>query len=226
MSLAVRLFIIFSLVSHSLSLNVQGSVDGTPPTFDVAVLMPSSGNWTVGQSIGSAPIVALQRITSESVLPYSVNWEWKDTQCNPRVGTKVLMELWNAASDLDAIIGGGCSIVCKPVALIAASFNIPFVSFGCNDDSLSDKVTYPTFTRTVGPWGSLSTMLDKIFEYLHWTTRVGIVSSSDSLMVVRCFLSACDLSFPQHHTISAKLGLRCNGFLLSACSAVSISKYR
>ena len=51
-------------------------------------------------------------------------------------------------ADVDGLVGAACSIVCQPVGLLAASWNIPMVSFSCTSGSLADKETYPTFTRT------------------------------------------------------------------------------
>ncbi len=65
---------------------------------------------------------------------------------------QIAVEMWDSTSgSLDAIIGGGCSVVCEPLSLLAASWNVATVSYGCESNYLSDKSVYPTFTRTVGP---------------------------------------------------------------------------
>ena len=64
------------------------------------------------------------------------------------LGFKAAVEAWSESADLDGLVGASCSIVCQPVGLLAAYWNIPMVSFFCASGSLADKETYPTFTRT------------------------------------------------------------------------------
>ena len=68
------------------------------------------------------------------------------------LGFKMAVEMWSETEDLDAIIGAACSVVCQPVAVLAAYWNIPSVSYAATSGLLSDKSMYPTFTRTVGTW--------------------------------------------------------------------------
>ena len=62
-------------------------------------------------------------------------------------GFKVAVEAWSETEDLDAIIGLLCSVVCEPVGLLAASWNIPLVAAFCSSGILSNKAIYPTFSR-------------------------------------------------------------------------------
>jgi gamma-aminobutyric acid type B receptor len=92
------------------------------------------------------------------------------------------VSLWSETrSGVDAFIGGGCSVVCEPVALLSASWNVPYVSFGCNSDTLSIKYNYPTFTRTVGTWVSLAPLFRQLAEYYSWD-RVGVVTTTENIM--------------------------------------------
>ena len=72
-------------------------------------------------------------------------------------------------------------MVCEPVALLSATWNLPFVSWGCTSDTLSNKYDYPTFTRTVGTWVSLAPMLQKFVQYFDWD-KVGIVTTTENIM--------------------------------------------
>ena len=65
-----------------------------------------------------------------------------------KLGFKAAVQAWSEIADVDGLVGFGCSIVCQPVGLLAASWNIPMVSFFCASGSLANKETYPTFTRT------------------------------------------------------------------------------
>ena len=84
--------------------------------------------------------------------------------CLCRIGFKSAVEAWSASSDLDGIIGATCSVVCQPVGLLAAEWNLPMVSYSCTSDSLSDKEVYPTFTRSVGTYGLVSFTVDAILD--------------------------------------------------------------
>ena len=90
------------------------------------------------------------------------------------------MEVWLKATDLDAIIGGGCSVVCLPVSLLAAAWNIPAVSYGCTSGRLSDKETYPTFFRTVGIAIEKASVLYEICNEFNWK-RVGIITDNTDI---------------------------------------------
>ena len=70
-------------------------------------------------------------------------------------GFKAAVDAWSEIADLDGLVGFACSIVCQPVALLAAAWNIPMVSFLCSSSLLSDKEVYPTFTRTSVNWVAL-----------------------------------------------------------------------
>ena len=62
------------------------------------------------------------------------------------IGFHAAVDAWQSMGGLDAVIGAGCSVVCQPVSLLAAAWNIPIVSYSCSSSSLSNKRTYPTFT--------------------------------------------------------------------------------
>ena len=72
--------------------------------------------------------------------------------------------MWERAADLDMVLGAGCSVVCQPVSLMTAAWNLPTVSFSCASGSLSDKDTYPTFTRSVGPYVGFAPMFNAILD--------------------------------------------------------------
>ena len=77
-------------------------------------------------------------------------------------------------ADVDGLVGAACSTVCQPVGLLAASWNIPMVSYFCGSESLADKETYPTFTRTspnmvaVLP-GAIAATIDAFGSVVHCT---------------------------------------------------------
>ena len=169
-----------SLPRQSLGANVQGSASGG--SIQLGVLIPWTVEWDIGEFMGSAIGVAVEEVQNRSILSgYSIDWEWRDTQCQPLPGLTGALDLWDGTDDLDAFIGGGCTEICKPIALVSAAWNIPYVSFGCSGTELSDKVDYPTFTRSVGTWVSLAPMFEAFASWFDWE-RVGILSTTENIM--------------------------------------------
>jgi ABC-type branched-subunit amino acid transport system substrate-binding protein len=124
--------------------------------------------------------VGVEEVYSRGILPgYNISWSWRDTYCKPRQGLAMAVDLWSEG--VDAFVGPGCSVVCEPVGLLSAAWNIPVVSFACASDSLSLKYTYPTFTRTVGPYVLLAPMFRLLAEYYSWD-RVGVVTTTENIM--------------------------------------------
>ena len=83
--------------------------------------------------------------------------------------------MWFEATDLDALIGGGCSVVCVPASLLAASWGLPIVSYACVSDRLSDKEQYSTFARVVGPFYQVNLITEALLEMFGWDC-VSIIS--------------------------------------------------
>ncbi|XP_077864432.1 atrial natriuretic peptide receptor 1-like [Saccoglossus kowalevskii] len=162
----------FLLVSNSLCQNHN---------ITVGVLLPWTGFWNVGKNIGGAVSVAVDYINSnQNILPNkTLQFVWKDTGCHAKQGLKEAVNLWSTTQP-HAFIGGGCDEVCEPVGLLASSWNIPMVSWGCTSSSLSRKFEYDTFSRTVGPYTKTGPMFVGIMKYYNWA-RVAILSSTSHM---------------------------------------------
>ena len=74
------------------------------------------------------------------------------------------VDIWSEVEDLDGIIGAGCSVVCKPVSLMAATWNLPMVSYYCASSVLSNSNLYPTFSRTNQPYLGLVPMFNAMLD--------------------------------------------------------------
>ena len=61
------------------------------------------------------------------------------------LGFQATVDIWQDVEDLDGIIGPMCSGACQPVALMAAAWNLPVVSYACSSGALSNTEQYPTF---------------------------------------------------------------------------------
>ena len=95
--------------------------------------------------------------------------------CFPSLGVKMAVEAWMTSPDLDGIIGDTCSVVCQPVALLAAAWNIPMVSNLCTSGHLSNRTTYPTFTRSVGSQAQNSFILDAMMDTFGYVCIIIII---------------------------------------------------
>ena len=134
-----------------------------------------------GPQIGSAIILGIEEVQRRNILPgYSIEWVWRDSWCNSLRGMRMAVDMWKNAEDLDGIIGDGCSVVCQPLALLAASWGFPVISWGCTSGSLSDKNTYPTFTRVEGTWTILAPVMEAIAKQFNWT-HFGIIYSQEDV---------------------------------------------
>ena len=104
----------------------------------------------------------------------------KDSECSPKVGVKAVLNLQRENLKLDAIIGSQCSLVCEPVGLLAAIWNIPLVASRCTSMSLSDKTMYPTFIRARGNSIYASRAIINVLRTFGWL-RFSIISSDDAV---------------------------------------------
>ena len=177
-SIICVLFCVVISIIHGTNLPGDGDND---KVLNIGLLLPFSG-WPVAQKMGSAIIVGIEKVKTEGILPdFDLSYLFIDTKCSAYHGLTGAMDIWSNLTDLDVFIGGGCSVVCEPVALVSAVWNTPHVSWGCNSADLSDKHKYPTFSRTVGPWVSLAPMVADLMKTFGWT-RAGIVATTANIM--------------------------------------------
>ncbi|XP_078693880.1 atrial natriuretic peptide receptor 2-like isoform X3 [Branchiostoma floridae x Branchiostoma belcheri] len=149
----------------------------------VAVLLPWTGTWPIGQRMGPAAAVAIDDINNNAALlpDHHLDFVWKDTGCSAREGMDVTMELYEELGEnLRVIIGPGCDAVCGPIGVLAASWNVPIVSWGCASSHLSNKDEYPTFVRTVGPFTKTGGLFVSLLKHFGWT-RAAILASTQQV---------------------------------------------
>ncbi len=158
--------------------NVQGMA--VNKTLTVAYSIPWVQGWPVGIRAGSAIIVGIEEVERRQLLPgYHIDWIWRDSQCNSAIGIQMIVDMWTSVKDLDVIIGDGCSVVCQPASLLAAAWGIPIISWGCTSRSLSDKTTYPTFTRVDTTWSSYIPVYDNLADAFGWRKIVILTTTQD-----------------------------------------------
>ena len=146
----------------------------------LAFILGYSREWEIGYKMAAGLILGVETVRERQLIPanWTIDWDWRDTYCRARRGLAMTVDLWSHFNTRpSAIIGGGCSIVCEPVALLAAAWNVPFISYGCTSHSLSNKFNYPTFSRSVGTWLSLAPLYARVVGHFGWE-RVAVVTTT------------------------------------------------
>ena len=184
----------------------------------VGYLVPMTGSWDIGTAMASAVPVALEEIEQRGLFAgFSVQMIWKDSGCSAGTGLAALSDLLNEG--VDVLVGPACSVACQPTQMLAAAKNIsqvricfsrkyiygflnffsrkPQISYGCTSGSLSDKATFPTFVRTVGPYSAIIPSIISVFGIFKWS-RCGVVSSTQVLKSVIMFGSCSTSSVLVH----------------------------
>ena len=146
----------------------------------IGVLLPMTGYWPIGKTSASAITIAVDRINEDqTLLPgYNMTFLWNDSMCLAAEGLNQAVEFRIAG--VDAIIGDGCDIICGPAAILASSWNLPMVSWGCESPTLSEKSIYQTFARTVGSFSKMGKLFLSVFRYFKWKS-IGILASTESI---------------------------------------------
>ncbi len=169
----------FSYLTITEAANIQGDVLPNK-TFTLGFVLPWEKEVRLGGIIGSAMLVGVQEVYKRQILHgYEIEFSWRDTWCNAQRGMRGAVDIWKSVQDLDGIIGAACSTVTQPVALLAAAWGIPVVSWGSTSESLSDKETYPTFTRSEGTWAILGDVIREVASVFDWNTIAIIYTQAD-----------------------------------------------
>ena len=108
--------------------NFSGIEPTKRATIIMAYLLPWTGPWPTGSSMGPAILPALDNVRKKEFIPgFEIEMHWADTKCDKLSGMKKIIDLW-LHHGVDVIIGDGCSIICSPVSLMASVWNVPMVS--------------------------------------------------------------------------------------------------
>ena len=146
----------------------------------IGVLLPMTGYWPIGKTSASAITIAVEKINKDPtlLLGYNMTFMWNDSMCLAAEGLNRAVEF--RISGVDAIIGDGCDIICEPAAILAASWNLPMISWGCESSKLSEKSIYQTFARTVGSFSKMGGLFMSVLGYFQWKS-IGIIASTESI---------------------------------------------
>ncbi|XP_041364284.1 guanylate cyclase 32E-like [Gigantopelta aegis] len=80
---------------------------------------------------------------------------------------------------------------CVNEGRIAASFNVPMISYFCSETEVSDKNLYPTFARTKPTDSQISKNVVSILKMFNWTKVTFVYSSSE--VYQHTAVAICDL---------------------------------
>ena len=170
------LYCTFSLVLH-LTTSVYSLKD-----INIALAIPwINSSWDAGPRFAGGATIAIETINKDqSLLPgYHVSFNWTDSHCSEKETVQGILNL-HAQTKMNAIIGPACSDGCKIAAMLASSWNIPMVSYGCAADFLSNTEEYPNFARTVGVYAKSGHLFVKLMQRFKWD-RIAILTPTSGI---------------------------------------------
>jgi len=150
MAFFLLLILFFDLPGQTRSAEVSGN---GKDIVTIAALAPMTGEWDVGRTTAAAIPIAVEDINNDTtILPnHELQFVFGNTNCSSLTALPIVMNFWAANKrNVDAFIGGGCNHVCEYISLLAGKWKLPVVSWGCMSGHLSNRITFPTFARTVG----------------------------------------------------------------------------
>ena len=91
----------------------------------------------------------------------AVNYDIQYSQCNKR---KVLSKTNDLILEkgVDVIIGDACSVTSEYAGLLAAEYNLPFITFSTSNDNLDDRTVYNTLTMVKGTLDALGQVIIQV----------------------------------------------------------------
>ncbi|KRY10483.1 Guanylate cyclase 32E [Trichinella patagoniensis] len=119
-----------------------------------------------GHIISGALKYAIEIVNANpDILPgYQLDFIFADTRGLTKQSVKATMELWQKG--VIAFIGPEDS--CQTEAMMAASQNLPMISYKCFDHAVSDKSKYSTFARTVPAETEIGRAAISLLKHYSW----------------------------------------------------------
>ncbi|XP_072048870.1 gamma-aminobutyric acid type B receptor subunit 1-like [Amphiura filiformis] len=128
------------------------------------------GGWDCSGIIVAAQM-ALDHINArEDILPeYELRMIYNDTQCSSGLGTRVLFDQLFREPRKIALLGDGCSTSTQAIAGTSYHWNLVTMSYSASSPSLSNRVQYPYFYRTIMPDTMFNPARIQLIKYFGWT---------------------------------------------------------
>ncbi|XP_072016477.1 gamma-aminobutyric acid type B receptor subunit 2-like [Amphiura filiformis] len=132
----------------------------------------------VWDSSGILPAVAmaLDHINARpDILPeYDLKMVWNDTKCTGAIGTRVLFhQLFHEPQKL-ILIGDGCATSTQAIAGTSYHWNLNMVSYAAASPTLSNRIDYPYFYRTIMPDTMFNSARIHLLKEFGWN-KVGTI---------------------------------------------------
>ena len=103
-SIDIMLFIA-SIIFRVISYKGSYTANKTKTKLKMAYLIPWTGRFPVGKTMGPVILQALDNVKNRGLLSnYDIELHWRDTKCDKRIGVKMLIDIWRDNQDLDVII--------------------------------------------------------------------------------------------------------------------------
>ncbi|XP_072048784.1 gamma-aminobutyric acid type B receptor subunit 2-like [Amphiura filiformis] len=148
--------------------------DGKIPIY-LGGFFSHSGVWDAS-GILPAVEMALDHINARSdILPeYDLKMVWNDTKCTAATGTRVLFDqLFHEPQKL-ILIGDGCSTSTQAIAGTSYHWNLNVVSYAAIAPTLSNRIDYPYFYRSVMPDTMFNAARIRLMKEFGWN-KVGTI---------------------------------------------------
>ncbi|XP_077869869.1 LOW QUALITY PROTEIN: gamma-aminobutyric acid type B receptor subunit 2-like [Saccoglossus kowalevskii] len=133
--------------------------------------------WAGGQSYLPATQMALQHINArDDILPgYELKMMWRDSKCDGGSAVDAMFRLLDSEPVKIAILGPACSTASQATGQVAWHRNLVQMSYSAAAPSLSDKTTYPYFSRIKPPDTFQNTARLALLQHYDWK-RVGAIT--------------------------------------------------
>ena len=102
----------------------------------------------------------------------------RETLCQPAKATLSAVDIVLPEYNVAALLGPPCSTSAEAVSSIAEYYQLPQITFGAQDDALSDRSTYPWLLQTVGSHRELAGVIVEVMLTYGWDAFTVIASRS------------------------------------------------
>lgn len=142
-----------------------------PRIFLLGMFPLENGLWNQ-PGLKAAAELAISRVNQDkAVLPkYDLQILYINSQCKADVAMKEFIKYVqnDKMGPIVGVLGPACSDEAEPIASLSKHFNMLTVSYGADSSSLSDRVTYPYFFRTIPHAGLHKYIYQQMFSQMGW----------------------------------------------------------
>ncbi|CAG5129753.1 unnamed protein product, partial [Candidula unifasciata] len=126
--------------------------------------------------VSGALSYAVSTINEQKIIPgFNLTYVMRDTRMQTNDSLMAMSNLWR-----DGVVGFiGSATSCQNEAMLAGAWNLPILSHICPDDKVSDKIEYPTFTRTFPPADRIITSVVSLLKHFRWNKFSVIYAKQD-----------------------------------------------